>query len=239
MGEGSAVHGAPEIEASSAGGTALFGILSGVGVGGHRLKCSRSPYTWFIWTDNPPSSSGGWRRRGAYQLDLVTPGMRPWEAISRKVIRDIWKRRMKARRRPETRQRLIRRVGLESRGSSDKPTWSPAAFNSARSLAYFSTVLRLRLSRSNQLFLAIGVGKLPGRWKSATGIFPLACWAFLAIEMEHDFWNDPRLCFSPDGNCRFWLPQERLSGCVCGDWRRLEGAQRSAFVGLGLHSSGD
>jgi hypothetical protein len=99
--------------------------------------------------------------------------------------------------------------------------------------------LRLRLSRSNQLFLAIGVGKMPGRWKSATGIFPLAWWAFLAIEMEHDFWNDPRLCFSPDGNCCFWLPQEWLRGCVCRDWRRFEVAEWSACVWRGLHSSGD
>lgn len=43
--EWSPIHGTPEVEAFAAGGAALFGILSGVRVSGHRLKCSRSPHT--------------------------------------------------------------------------------------------------------------------------------------------------------------------------------------------------
>src|SRR5438552_3636995 len=52
-----------------------------------------------------------------YQLDLVTPGMSPCEASSRKVRRDILNLRIKARRRPVTSQRLTTRVGLASRGN--------------------------------------------------------------------------------------------------------------------------
>ncbi len=58
----------------------------------------------------------------AYQLDFVTPGSDPAEAISRNVIRDSRKRRRNARRRPVTSQRLTTRVGLASRGSMLKPT---------------------------------------------------------------------------------------------------------------------
>src|SRR5205823_4376232 len=56
-----------------------------------------------------------------YQLDLVTPGINPLEASSRKVSRDTLKRRMKARRRPETWQRFTIRVGLASRGNCASP----------------------------------------------------------------------------------------------------------------------
>src|SRR3982751_4436544 len=56
-----------------------------------------------------------------YQLDLVTPGINPCEASSRKVRRDILNRRMKARRRPLTSQRFTMRVGLASRGSCARP----------------------------------------------------------------------------------------------------------------------
>src|SRR5205814_9642257 len=56
-----------------------------------------------------------------YQLDLVTPGINPCEASSRKVSRDILNRRMKARLRPLTSQRFTTRVGLASRGSCVKP----------------------------------------------------------------------------------------------------------------------
>src|ERR1700730_6818462 len=52
-----------------------------------------------------------------YQLDFVTPGINPWDASSRKVRRETLKRRMNARRRPVTSQRLTTRVGLASRGS--------------------------------------------------------------------------------------------------------------------------
>ncbi len=45
--------------------------------------------------------SSPWAGRKAsgvgYQLDFVTPGMRPFEASSRNVMREIWKRRRKAR----------------------------------------------------------------------------------------------------------------------------------------------
>ena len=57
----------------------------------------------------------------AYQLDLVTPGINPCEASSRKVRRDILNRRMKARRRPLTSQRFTTREGLASRGSCASP----------------------------------------------------------------------------------------------------------------------
>src|SRR5205085_324892 len=56
----------------------------------------------------------------SYQLDFVTPGMNPPEASSRKVRREILNRRMNARRRPLTSQRLTTRVGLASRGSCDR-----------------------------------------------------------------------------------------------------------------------
>ena len=52
-----------------------------------------------------------------YQLDFVTPGIIPAEASSRKVMREILNRRMYARRRPLTWQRLTSLVGLASRGS--------------------------------------------------------------------------------------------------------------------------
>jgi len=45
-----------------------------------------------------------------YQLDLVTPGINPFDAISRNVIREIWKRRRNARRRPVMRQRKQKTV---------------------------------------------------------------------------------------------------------------------------------
>lgn len=54
-----------------------------------------------------------------YQLALVTPGMSPAQASSRKVRREIWNSRMKARLRPEMRQRLDRRTGLALRGNCD------------------------------------------------------------------------------------------------------------------------
>jgi hypothetical protein len=57
-----------------------------------------------------------------YQLDLVTPGINPWEAHSRKAIRDRRKRRLKLRRRPLCSQRLTKRVGLASRGSWASPS---------------------------------------------------------------------------------------------------------------------
>src|ERR1043166_3348187 len=57
----------------------------------------------------------------SYQLDFVTPGMNPPEASSRKVRREILNRRINARRRPLTSQRLTTRVGLASRGSCDRP----------------------------------------------------------------------------------------------------------------------
>src|SRR5664279_1290619 len=56
-----------------------------------------------------------------YQLDLVTPGMSPCEASSRKVRRETLNRRMKARRRPVTSQRLTTRVGLAFRGNWVRP----------------------------------------------------------------------------------------------------------------------
>ena len=57
----------------------------------------------------------------SYQLDLVTPGIRPLEAISRKAIREILKRPMKARLRPVALQRRLRRTGLALRGSIERP----------------------------------------------------------------------------------------------------------------------
>ncbi len=69
-----------------------------------------------------PATAGNKKSRRNYQLDFVTPGISPDEASSRKVIRESLKRRMKARRLPETRQRFTRRVGLASRGSIVKPT---------------------------------------------------------------------------------------------------------------------
>src|SRR3954471_24544995 len=57
------------------------------------------------------------RGERSYQLDFVTPGMSPPEASSRKVRREILKRRIKARRRPVTSQRFTTRLGLASRGS--------------------------------------------------------------------------------------------------------------------------
>src|SRR6266480_786871 len=60
-------------------------------------------------------------RRKIYQLDLVTPGIKPCEASSRKVRRDILKRRIKARRRPVTSHRFTTRVGLASRGNCVSP----------------------------------------------------------------------------------------------------------------------
>ena len=56
-----------------------------------------------------------------YQLDFVTPGINPAEASSRKTRREILKRRMNARRRPLTSQRLTTREGLASRGSCERP----------------------------------------------------------------------------------------------------------------------
>ena len=61
------------------------------------------------------------RSQTFYQLDLVTPGMSPLDANSRKVRREILNRRIKARRRPDTWQRLTTRVGLASRGSCERP----------------------------------------------------------------------------------------------------------------------
>src|SRR6202011_5850717 len=57
-----------------------------------------------------------------YQLDFVTPGIIPWEASSRNAMRDSRKRRMNPRRRPLCWQRLMRRVGLASRGSWASPS---------------------------------------------------------------------------------------------------------------------
>src|SRR5690606_32635822 len=57
-----------------------------------------------------------------YQLDFVTPGIIPAEASSRKVRREILKRRRYARRRPEISHRFTTRTGLASLGRSDKPT---------------------------------------------------------------------------------------------------------------------
>ena len=56
----------------------------------------------------------------SYQLDFVTPGIIPAAASSRKVMREILNRRMNARRRPVTWQRLISLVGLASRGNCER-----------------------------------------------------------------------------------------------------------------------
>src|SRR5438067_434369 len=85
-----------------------------------------------------------------YQLDFVTPGIKPCDASSRKVRREILKRRMKARRRPVTSQRFTTRVGLASRRNCESPALSFFAFNSARTVAYFFSVARLRSVRINQ-----------------------------------------------------------------------------------------
>ena len=62
-----------------------------------------------------------------YQLDLVTPGINPCEASSRKVRRDILNRRMNARRRPVTSQRFTTRadavVATGRRGADRASTW--------------------------------------------------------------------------------------------------------------------
>jgi hypothetical protein len=60
-------------------------------------------------------------RSKIYQLDLVTPGIKPCEASSRNVKRDILNRRIKARRRPVTWHRFTTRVGLASRGNWQRP----------------------------------------------------------------------------------------------------------------------
>src|SRR5438874_1356433 len=74
---------------------------------------------WILINRTPLASEAA---SGAdYQLDLVTPGISPLDASSRKVSREILKRRMKARRRPDTWQRLTTRVGLASRGSCTRP----------------------------------------------------------------------------------------------------------------------
>ena len=46
----------------------------------------------------------------SYQLDLVTPGSRPWEASSRKQMRQTPNFRMYARGRPQILHRLTARV---------------------------------------------------------------------------------------------------------------------------------
>jgi len=66
------------------------------------------------WHPNPALQN-------SYQLDLVTPGIKPLDASSRKVSREILNRRMNARRRPETWQRFTTRVGLASRGNWASP----------------------------------------------------------------------------------------------------------------------
>ena len=51
-----------------------------------------------------------------YQLDFTTPGSLPWEAISRKQIRQIPNLRIYARGRPQIGQRLyLRTLNLGSR----------------------------------------------------------------------------------------------------------------------------
>ena len=57
----------------------------------------------------------------AYQLDLVTPGIRPLEASSRKAMRESLNRPMNARLRPVALQRRLRRTGLALRGSMERP----------------------------------------------------------------------------------------------------------------------
>ncbi len=57
-----------------------------------------------------------------YQLDLVTPGIIPELANSRKEIRERLKRRMKPWRRPVKAQRFTKRTGEALRGSMLRPT---------------------------------------------------------------------------------------------------------------------
>src|SRR5437660_12936107 len=56
-----------------------------------------------------------------YQLDLVTPAIKPCEASSRKVRRDILKRRIKARLRPVTKPRFTTHLGPALRANFVHP----------------------------------------------------------------------------------------------------------------------
>lgn len=56
-----------------------------------------------------------------YQLDFVTPGIMPALASSRKAIRERWKRRRNAWRRPVSSQRLTSRTGDALRGNIVSP----------------------------------------------------------------------------------------------------------------------
>src|SRR4051812_19937804 len=56
-----------------------------------------------------------------YQLALVTPGMRPFNAASRNVRREQANLRKYPRRRPLIEQRFTTRDGLASRGSFASP----------------------------------------------------------------------------------------------------------------------
>ena len=121
-------------------------------------------------------------RPSPYQLDLVTPGIIPLDANSRKAIRESLKRRMNARRRPLIWQRLTVRVGLASRGSCHQAQRSPSLPSTRRAwLAYLATVARLRLSRSIQEVFAIkryafeegGQSNAPRRF--CNGVFAGSC----------------------------------------------------------------
>jgi len=58
----------------------------------------------------------------SYQLDLVTPGINPFEAISRNVTRLIPNLRMYPRGRPVNLQRLCKRTGDAFFGILSNPT---------------------------------------------------------------------------------------------------------------------
>jgi hypothetical protein len=70
----------------------------------------------------PRASKAGKVRLRDYQLDLVTPGIIPCVASSRKAMRESLNRRMNERRRPLVWHRLVTRVGLAFRGSCVRPT---------------------------------------------------------------------------------------------------------------------
>ena len=63
----------------------------------------------------------GFKDRSFYQLALVTPGINPFNAPSRKVKREQANLRIYAWRRPLIEQRFTTRVGLPSRGTASSP----------------------------------------------------------------------------------------------------------------------
>jgi len=78
-----------------------------------------------------------------YQLLLATPWDFPFEACSLNERRDNPKRRIYPRALPVSRHLFLLRLGLLLGGNRAKPSRSPAAFSSARFLAYL-TIIRLR-----------------------------------------------------------------------------------------------